>query len=90
MRNLPNQEMDLRDSIQGNVRLEPEEQWRQISRGVFRGHEISRADENECHPKCDWQPGLEQIGEAQGGIVMWRGCLTNLASRVNLAAGNAF
>ena len=82
--------MDLRDGFEGNVSLEPVQERRQISRGVVRGHEISRADENECHPKCDWQPGLEQIGKAQGGIVMWRGCLTNLASRVNLAAGNAF
>ena len=82
--------MNLGNGRERNIGLQPAKKRSDKTRGMLGRHEIGRANEDERHPKCDWQPGLEQIGEAQGGILMWRGCLTNLASRVNLAAGNAF
>ena len=59
VRAFANEELDGGNCRVGNVGGEPAQKRADESRGVLRGQQIGRADENENHPEQDRQPIFE-------------------------------
>ena len=65
VRGFAHKQMNLSDVRGRDGRLEPEEERRDKTRGVFSRHQIGRAENHERHPEYDGSPGVEKAARIQ-------------------------